>query len=405
MKRLLLVLVMLIAMNASGQWAQMSNGMGNDKTIISFCTMGTNIFAGNYIGGGVYKTTNDGINWTLTGFTGQLVIDFAIIGTNIFAGTYGGGVFLSTNNGANWTAVNNGLLELDIYSLASMGTRLFAGTDQGGVFLSTNNGASWTVVNNGFPQYESGRRLVVMGTNIFAATNYSGVFKSTNYGTSWTAVNNGLTNLHVKSFTVSGTNLFAGTYLGGIFLSTNYGLSWTTSNNELSNSIVVSLAVSGNNLFAGVVNMGVYLSTNNGTSWINKNQGFNNIKTVAPLIISNNYIFAGRDSQSVFRRSLSEIIGIQNISTETPSSYSLGQNYPNPFNSSSKFKFQNSKLGNVKIVVYDIMGKEVQTLVNERLQPGTYEASFDGSMLNSGVYFYKLTTIGFTETKKMALIK
>lgn len=51
------------------------------------------------------------------------------------------------------------------------------------------------------------------------------------------------------------------------------------------------------------------------------------------------------------------------------------------------------------------MGKEVQTLVNERLQPGTYEASFDGSMLNSGVYFYKLMTDGFTETKKMLMIK
>ena len=55
--------------------------------------------------------------------------------------------------------------------------------------------------------------------------------------------------------------------------------------------------------------------------------------------------------------------------------------------------------------VYDVMGREVQTLVNKRLQPGTYEATFDGSMLNSGVYFYKLTTDGFSETKKMLMIK
>jgi hypothetical protein len=61
--------------------------------------------------------------------------------------------------------------------------------------------------------------------------------------------------------------------------------------------------------------------------------------------------------------------------------------------------------GNVKLVVYDIQGREVQTLVNERLQPGTYETTFDGSRLNSGVYFSKLTLGDFSETKRMTLIK
>jgi hypothetical protein len=64
-----------------------------------------------------------------------------------------------------------------------------------------------------------------------------------------------------------------------------------------------------------------------------------------------------------------------------------------------------SNAGNAKLVVFDVMGREVQTLVNEALKPGTYEVSFDGSMLNSGVYFYKLITDGFTETKKMLMIK
>jgi hypothetical protein len=101
---------------------------------------------------------------------------------------------------------------------------------------------------------------------------------------------------------------------------------------------------------------------------------------------------------------------IHRISTNIPEKFKLNQNYPNPFNSTSKLKFEiarhgGSSTGVVKLVVYDILGKEVQTLVNERLQPGTYEAAFDGSSLNSGVYFYKLITNGFTETKKMLLIK
>jgi hypothetical protein len=107
------------------------------------------------------------------------------------------------------------------------------------------------------------------------------------------------------------------------------------------------------------------------------------------------------------------LTGINQIGSVVPSSYSLGQNYPNPFNPITKIKFDvpplsfpNVSIGNpVVLKVYDITGREVQTLVNESLKPGTYEVSFDGSSLNSGVYFYKLVTEGFTETKKMILIK
>ena len=93
------------------------------------------------------------------------------------------------------------------------------------------------------------------------------------------------------------------------------------------------------------------------------------------------------------------------ISNEVPSSYSLSQNYPNPFNPKTKIKFDVVRLGDVKIVVYDIVGREVQTLANESLKPGTYEASFDGSSLNSGVYFYRIQAGDFVNVKKMVLIK
>jgi hypothetical protein len=101
----------------------------------------------------------------------------------------------------------------------------------------------------------------------------------------------------------------------------------------------------------------------------------------------------------------SQTIGIQITSGEIPSEYKLSQNYPNPFNPSSKFKVQISKLSDVKIIVFDITGKELEILVNEQLRPGTYEVDFDGSKYSSGVYFYKLITNDFTETKKMMLVK
>jgi hypothetical protein len=99
------------------------------------------------------------------------------------------------------------------------------------------------------------------------------------------------------------------------------------------------------------------------------------------------------------------LTGIENVSTEVPSSYSLGQNYPNPFNPMCNVQFTMCNAGNVKLVVYDIQGREVLTLVNDKLSAGTYEVKFDGSGLTSGVYFYRMVSEGFTETKKMLLIK
>jgi Secretion system C-terminal sorting domain len=98
-------------------------------------------------------------------------------------------------------------------------------------------------------------------------------------------------------------------------------------------------------------------------------------------------------------------VGINQTSTEVPANYSLAQNFPNPFNPTTNIKFAISKNGFVNLKVYDMSGREVSSLVNEVLAAGKYEYSFNASSLSSGVYFYTLKTEGFTETKKMMLIK
>ncbi|MBL8006197.1 MAG: T9SS type A sorting domain-containing protein [Ignavibacteria bacterium] len=98
-------------------------------------------------------------------------------------------------------------------------------------------------------------------------------------------------------------------------------------------------------------------------------------------------------------------VGINQLSAELPSSYSLMQNYPNPFNPTTNIKFDIVKSGNVKVSVYNSLGKTVQVLLNENIQPGSYEVSFDASGLSSGIYFYTIETAGFTQTKRMILLK
>jgi len=102
-------------------------------------------------------------------------------------------------------------------------------------------------------------------------------------------------------------------------------------------------------------------------------------------------------------------VGIASHNFGTPEQFSLGQNYPNPFNPNTTIKF-NIPVGDaymrpVHLVVYDILGREVATLVNRQMLPETYEVDFDGTNFPSGVYFYKLSAGNFVETRKMILLK
>lgn len=99
------------------------------------------------------------------------------------------------------------------------------------------------------------------------------------------------------------------------------------------------------------------------------------------------------------------LVGIQPISTEIPEVYALYSNTPNPFNPGTDIRFDIPKSGFVTLKIFDISGKELETLVKEKLDPGKYKAVFNGSNLSSGVYLYQLSTVDFTKTMKMILLK
>ena len=100
-------------------------------------------------------------------------------------------------------------------------------------------------------------------------------------------------------------------------------------------------------------------------------------------------------------------LGLTNIEDENPlvKSYRLSQNYPNPFNPSTKISWQSPVAGHQTLKVYDVLGNEVATFVNEYKPAGSYEVDFNASSLSSGIYFYKLSAGAFVQTKKMILIK
>ena len=99
------------------------------------------------------------------------------------------------------------------------------------------------------------------------------------------------------------------------------------------------------------------------------------------------------------------VSAVTNIGTIVPDKFSLKQNYPNPFNPATNIEFDVPKSGVVRLRIFNSLGKEVSSLVNENLSPGTYRTTWDASALSSGIYFYKLESESFTSTKKMFLIK
>ncbi len=159
--------------------------------------------------------------------------------------------------------------------------------------------------------------------------------------------------------------------------------------------------------------MHVYLSrsTDGGITWSSsvKLSGLSNFPRTSNWYVNiESKSGAGIDSVVVtwaMLRDISIINGLSQLGTEIPKGYSLEQNFPNPFNPVTNIRFSIPKAGVVKLAVYDISGREIESLVSGKLNAGIYNADLDASALSSGVYFYRLITEGYTDTKKMILVK
>jgi hypothetical protein len=200
----------------------------------------------------------------------------------------------------------------------------------------------------------------------------------------------------------------------GIYKSTDHGLSWNLAINGMSTTTMLKVSSSSMTLLSCTSEGFAYKSTNFGDSWISVSDGLPSQGSTSSVMLfgfSGQNILCGTYSTGIFYRPLIQVVAVRNGNIGIfPTDFKLEQNYPNPFNPNTKIKFDISgevkrKTLDVKLMIYDILGKEIQTLVNEQLNPGTYEVTFDGSNLPSGVYFYKLTSGEFTATKKLILLK
>lgn len=220
------------------------------------------------------------MTWNQTTLNNRIIQTITLTGNNVFATTYEGSIYKSTDNGINWTMVFSGSMP-SFHSLIVKGNNVFAGSE-GGLDVLTNNGNTFSLTSLNRGVYS----LAIDSTDIYCGTQSFGVYKSTDNGVSWIVTS--LNSYDIFSLLVNGGKIFAGTGISGVKCSTDKGISWYQT--EITGDNIHALAAIGNTVFAAVGFFGVYTSTNNGINWSQNNL---NCTSITSMICKNNYLFAG----------------------------------------------------------------------------------------------------------------
>ena len=376
--------------------------------------VGLGVWYASMEAGLILKSTNDGENWQVqtTPVTQHIwSIDFVDMNTGWAVGN-DGQIIKTTNGGLNWVIQAIGAYpRFNEVGFLNYSTG-FAVGDDGVINKTTNGGAIWflqmsSTTNDlygiSFSQLSGGGGAIV-GAN-------GTILRTTDVGGAWTNISSGTASLYDVIFRSSAG--YAVGVEGGndiIKKSTNAGFSWNTITADFP-YMAVDIFFNDESVGWVVGNNGyIAKTTNGGVSWVNQTTFWTQNLWGVRFINQNTGIAVGSAGYVLKTTNGGEPIGIKQISMEIPSDFSLSQNYPNPFNPLTKIHFNIPPLeggsGRItSLLIYDILGREVSTLVNKQLQPGTYEVSWDGSKFSSGVYFYRLTAGNYSVIKKMMLIK
>lgn len=387
-----------IATDNSPNWVEIIGGDGG-ATEVDYND--PNFVYGEYTNFCFYKSTDGGANFTKS-------MNGIPVGPGIFDGTTDRTLFITpfimdpnnpniliggtfrvwktTDQAASWNPVSGDLTgdgtgtegaSISALAIAKGNSDvIYVATTSGKVQVTTDGGTNWTLRESGLPQAYATRIAIEPNDPATAYVSFSGfsdgnkVFKTTNYGATWTNISGNLPNIPVNSLLVVPTRndaIFAGTDLG-VFTTTDGGTTWFRDGLSLPNVAVFDMdyRASDDRIFAHTHGRGVYSSPAGPTS----------VKETA----------------------------------SNPGTFTLMQNYPNPFNPSTKVRFTLPTSGEVNIKVYDAQGKEVAVLLDQSMNPGTFEVEWNGTdrpgnKLSSGIYFCRLTSGTTQKTIKMILNK
>jgi len=447
--------------DGGNNWVQISNTGLADTFINTFILLGLNIIAGTQ--SGIFQTLANTISWqpTNTGLLNLAISSFLRIDNLIYAGT-SGGVYLSTDFGLNWLLL--GLIKTFITTLIpGPAGVILAGVLYGGLMKSTDNGNNWTRVSGGALDeftsvtsgiYNSSNGLYIIGTETKGAlkssdlTNWTsvggldvqlvsdiqkdksgstkyfagtsaGLFESDDGGNTFVKIGFDGKNV-IKVNVLDSLKILASTGDSGMFQTLDGGKTWTQKwDNNAKGASVITVYVISESSWIVTTSKGTFITEDFGETYSNQDTGLilKDVKAILPVAKANKNTFTnttydilgGTNGMSVWRMQNFVVTAVDDNNLSVPNKFSLSQNYPNPFNPSTTINYQLSAISRVTLKVYDILGREVTTLLNKEQPAGSYKITFDASKLASGIYLYRIVAGsaegGFIQTKKMILLK
>jgi hypothetical protein len=434
MKRIILFILLIIYSNSNSQWTLVST-IPSNQNIYSISVVDQNIIwiSGNLTS--LYKTTDGGLSW-ISGNTGlpsgRLYGISALDESTCWVGTQYGSIYKTSDGGSSWT------LQLPPTGYKSDGIKMF--NKNYGVYMgdpsgigqpfqfryTTNGGENWILspsapvavnevgAGNAWDWTDTSHFWIGSGNIAFNATTARVFRTSSGFSGDWlTADLHGIpgnSGIHFQgiAFTDSIRGM-AGTNRGGFSTTMDGGASWTVVSNPTGFSGFSTYTMNGikdgsNTIRAFLEaesSFNIFKTTDFGTTW-EEEPIYGYVIYDMEFLNANLGFAVGRNGK--FLR-YGTPTGISPIRNEIQDKFILSQNYPNPFNPSTNFNFSIPKNENVSLKIYDVLGNEVETLVNGQLNAGTYGVDFDGSKYSSGIYFYTLISGSFKETKRMNLIK
>ncbi len=392
------VLLLQLTSLAQEGWIQQISGTTEHFKSVHFVDSNTGWAVG---WGGIFNTTDGGENWNVQ-YTGECYDVFFI--DNNTGWVTNGAVLKTTNGGIDWIAKPSLCVELGRVFFIDENIGWVIGL--GGfncndiIQKSTDGGESWTELS-----VRTGSALWFIdsdvGWYVYYGTDFGEagvIYKTTNGGLTFIPQD---TSYQLTDVCFTDDNNGWVTSRGGnILYTTNGGEDW---NEQVSGGAASVHFVDSNTGWA--VGGTILHTTNGGEDWNQQVYGITLGLNSVHFIDSNTGWAVGANGTILKTTNGGVSLVEEEEIDEIPTDYSLSNNFPNPFNPSTKIRYSVPQTSNVMIKVFDILGKEIETLVNEEKPIGTYEITWSAGNLPSGIYFYRLQAGSFVETKKMVLMK
>lgn len=318
-------------------------------------------------------------------------------------------IYISTNSGQDWQELNLPNEYFGDIDITSNGTLVLASDT---AYYSTNIGTSWNYLN--IPsEGRLGWKIEIDSNDNLFITKYHGtwfqsefVFKSINFGQTWLEMFHTVYNPNSRLLTLFHTEN------GEIIASDNVSpKTWYLKGNLIDDFPIyyTSSAVVLNSKFFFASppccnNQGIRYSSNFGQNWVSQNTGLTSLECYSIIKDTLGYLYVGT-SDGIFKSNSSAYLTSLDLDEGKIENFYLSNCYPNPFNPLTTIEYSVPKRSNVRISVFNLLGEEIDILVNEEKENGNFRIDFDGRDLSSGVYFYKMQAENFVVTMKFVLLK